>query len=551
MNEKGLYDTGRALLVLAEHVSRNCRKQDYEGVQYGMQGLIGQLGNWVQQVLEQGQEYGTSVYVPDQNSITATIAQLMEAQQAGDYVLLADYVELSLKPLLLQVQQSLREIYGNPGCLMSEKTCAGNLLQDTKLARELREVKAYSLEETNSGYATISLADEKGSYYLHSNINPVIEAEMLAEQYFQPEAERYIVIGCGLGYHVRALLDMGEYIQVDVYESDARMLKTMLGYWDFSGYFTAGRLRLHYDVDGSLLARDLAGQQSARIMVHAPSMRNISNPQVRQEVTQYYNKESGIRRMASLLESNFYQNHRNCRDNVDRLQEEIQGKTVVVVGAGPSFTRNAECLRHLPENTIVIAVTTIYRKLLSMGIRPDYVIHSDPQKKTLSHLEGISEQVPLLVLSTAYEGCARTYPGRSYVIYQKDYELAEEYARIHAYRTYETGGSVATVALDVAVQNGASKVILMGLDLAFTDGLAHAKGVSRQATGDLSQAVQVPGYNGGSVATSLLFSDFIKWFSDYARRHAEGNCKIINATEGGAAIPGILQMPLKDALNLS
>lgn len=550
MDEKDFYRESRRLLIISEHIICDCRRQDYEGVNFGMQSLCSQLESWTQQVLEYGKIYQNQIYFPDMDSITVTISQLMKAQQAGDYILMADYLELSFNPMLLQVQQNLRDLYGDLGCRqLSEENCARNLLQDKKLARELRNVKVYPLEETNTGFATIALTDERGSYYLHSNVNPILEAEQLVSQYYDPQYEQYMVIGCGLGFHIKKLLEMGEYIIVNVYESDARMIKTMLSYWDWSDYFAQGRIHILYDVDNTVLARDLASQTQAKVMIHAPSLRNIRNTKTQEELRQYYIKESGFRKMKQLLESNFYQNHRNCRDNVDSLRECIEGKTVVIVAAGPSFSRNAEYLKDLPEGTVIIAVTTIYRKLLSIGIRPDYVIHSDPQSKTFCHLEGIEEKIPLLTLSTAFEGCARKYPGRSYIIYQKGYKLAEEYAERHAYRTYETGGSVAMVALDIAVQNSASKVILVGLDLAFTDGLAHAKGVSIQQTGDLSQAVQVPGYNGGLVATSLIFSDFIKWFSNYAGNHANEKCKIINATEGGAAIPGIMQMPLREALS--
>jgi hypothetical protein len=274
----------------------------------------------------------------------------------------------------------------------------------------------------------------------------------------------------------------------------------------------------------------------------------MKQARVREQMWQYYHKESGIRKMSQLLDANFYQNCKNCVGTVDEVLSDIAGKTVVLVAAGPSFSKNVEELRNRSDSTVIIAVSTIYRKLLELDIRPDYVIHSDAQGKTYWHLRGIEETIPLLVLSTGYEGCARLYNGPSYIIYQNGYQLAEEAAERAGVRAYETGGSVATVALDVALQCGASKVILVGQDLAYTDGLAHAKGVSRQQVSDAEHTVKVAGYYGKTVETSLVLSDLLRWFETYVKERPAFAGKIINATEGGAKINGIRQLPLAQAL---
>ena len=335
-----------------------------------------------------------------------------------------------------------------------------------------------------------------------------------------------------------------------VYECDIRVIRTVISYQEWNNYFDSGRLILVYDPDLSKFVHAMNEVKGQGVMIHAPSIRNCHIEERQEALRLYFAKESGLRKCAPIMAANFYRNQKNCVGYVDEIKEVFEGKTVVIVAAGPSFSKNAEQLKHLPENTVIVAVTTIYKKLLEMGIRPDYVIHSDAQKKTYSHLVGIQENIPLLVLSTAYEGCARSYPGPAYLICQKDYDLAEEYAKSQEYHCYETGGSVATLALSLAVELHAKRVIFVGLDLAYTDGLAHAKGVSGQMPGDM-EAVKVPGYYGGMVSSSLIFADFIQWFSNYVKEMDTNQCEVINATEGGAKIEGMEQMPLSEALQLN
>lgn len=553
-----LYITNRRVFRFMELIVFDARRQDYEEVNVNLKNLIWFLDEWMKEVIRFGVVFAEEVSFPDINSISMMMNQLVGAQDQRDFVLLADYLELGLKPLLNQVFECLRNCYEDiffgpvnleeiPECLVAQR-------------RMLMEVETYPLEETESGFATLALQDDKGTYYLHSNGNPMMEARILAEQYYNPEQEQYLVYGVGLGYHINELLGLGDDIRVTVYECDIRMIRTVLSYQNFSyrGFFNrswkeqfaSGRLTLVYDPDLSKFVHAMNEVKGRGVMIHAPSIRNCHVAERQEALRLYFAKESGLRKCAPIMAANFYRNQKNCVGYVDDIKGEFEGKTVIVVAAGPSFSKNAEQLKHLPENTVIVAVTTIYKKLLEMGIHPDYVIHSDAQKKTYSHLVGIQEKIPLLVLSTAYEGCARSYSGPAYLICQKDYDQAEEYAKSHGYHCYETGGSVATLALSLAVELHAKRVIFVGLDLAYTDGLAHAKGVSGQIPGDM-EAVKVPGYYGGMVSSSLIFADFIRWFSNYVKEMDTSQCEVINATEGGAKIEGMEQMPLSKALQLN
>ncbi len=544
MDEYKLYSDGRDLIDIANVIIKNTRRMHLEDIHSGLKRLSRLYGPYAESVALIEAETREHGIFPDANCLALTISQILESEAAKDYIMVADYLELSFKPMILQIQDGLRAVFGNIGATYIKGVEAANLLASEVLARQLRDVKPYELEETSTGYATLALEDSIGRYYCHSNVDPVSEADELINDYYDPRYEEYILIGTGLGYLILSLFKRDAFSRLTVYESDKRMLKSMISYHDVSAFIKSGRLRIVLDDKLEHLAR-ACQSDTAKVIIHEPSIRNIRNDNMRTQLYRYFYKEMGIRRNLDVMQANFYQNYRNCKGNVDELRSRIEGRKVVVVAAGPSVSKHYEELKSLPEDVVIIAVSTIYRKLLSEGIRPDYVVHIDPQIKTFGHLKDIREDIPLLVLSTAFEGCARLYPGKSYIIYQEGYYLAEQEA-LKGYKLYETGGSVSCVALEVACKLGAGEVILIGLDLAYTDGLAHAKGVSKQKTVNLKDAYKVKGYYGGEVPSTLVFAGFIDWFSDYANRHKDYN--IVNATEGGADIPGIDKCSFKEAV---
>jgi len=113
------------------------------------------------------------------------------------------------------------------------------------------------------------------------------------------------------------------------------------------------------------------------------------------------------------------------------------------------------------------------------------------------------------------------------------------------------GGSVSTNAYDFAKRLGAYPIILAGQDLAFTKGLAHAKGSYldeqiHNKTNRISNAemfnrrqltflpkIFLPGINGKAIHTNQKMIIFIKWFE--SRKDPE----IINASRDGVLLNGI------------
>ncbi len=138
------------------------------------------------------------------------------------------------------------------------------------------------------------------------------------------------------------------------------------------------------------------------------------------------------------------------------------------------------------------------------------------------------------------------------------------------------GGSVATSALSLAMRWGCDPIAFVGLDLSFAggryyvptscdgearavvgaDGTVKVEGWSagftemKAAGGPAApreRAIELPGYYGGTVPSSFMFTMFHRWFVEQAARVA-GTVQLINCTEGGAYIEGMAHRPLAELL---
>jgi hypothetical protein len=168
-------------------------------------------------------------------------------------------------------------------------------------------------------------------------------------------------------------------------------------------------------------------------------------------------------------------------------------------------------------------------------------------------------KVPMLLLVTANYQFAKKYQGPIFMLYQKDFSLGEAYAaeqfqEIFATKQSQepmllsTGGSVSTTALDFVIQTGAERVVFLGLDLAFTNNLAHATDTSNMVATDPESLIEVPAFDGGTVLSDEKFNLYREFIQRRIQQPDANSVTFINATEGGSYIKGMKHLKLADVI---
>ena len=560
MTKQQIYYTNIQLQYIISKIINACRVQNYDVVVRSFTTLTGNLMPVLEAVFSDIAYYNQEIDIVNPNEISNALQDMLLAQENKDYVLLADLLELRLLPFLQSLQEVIRSYDGlgtdlnvwinNFSALEKRDINLWKQIQSYHEGYE-KETAAgtwqgrHHLEATNSGAFTMAGQDEKGSYYYHSNVNPETEAAAFADYYYDKESDSYVIWGLGLGYHIKEMFRLDDGIRIQVFENDLDVIYHCLMAVDLSNLIANKRFSLIYDPDFKKIIPVL-DNITENFIVHNPSLRHIKDARIREQMEMFFIRDSGKRNAAILFGNNSRENFKHYDGYIDELKPEFEGKDVIIVAAGPSLDKNVELLRDKKPGIIILAVETVFRKLLKLGIDVDYMIVTDANSRIYSHLAGLEEeQIPMLYLATAYKEYSMNYCGKKYLICQNGYDRAQELAMQKGWHLYETGGSVSTTALDVCIYLGCKSIAFIGLDLAYTDNLAHATDTSRRAVSETEEMKQVPAIGGGTVPVSRLFTIYNRWIASRVKK-ADVTMPVIDATEGGAIVPGLTVMALKE-----
>jgi hypothetical protein len=231
------------------------------------------------------------------------------------------------------------------------------------------------------------------------------------------------------------------------------------------------------------------------------------------------------------------------------MEGKYKGKTVLIVNAGPSLDTLHETIRKLRNRVVIMAVDTAVRNLVLAGIEPDIIVSLDSQLHNYQDLYGTKTGKACLVMEvTASHKIPDVFEGPIFLFYTKkvlpgpqgDRDIIEPHYRLFTEKFrntsgIQTGGSVSATALDLALLCGFSRIVMVSLDLAFTDQRLYCRStyvdsLRLKATyrfspydtaigryvvfqGDRS----VEGGDGRSVRTNAVMEGYRRWFSEAAK----------------------------------
>lgn len=410
----------------------------------------------------------------------------------------------------------------------------------------------YEIIKTRTNQFTLKINQNNKSYFLHSRYNPIREAKNIAEENYNESVKNYIIFGLGFGYHVEQLMLMARNANFLIIETNKEVFKLALEYVDLSNIISSQRVNLYVTDDIvkiSEVLKDIFSLSDIKIVLHNTSMKVIPDNlvDIKYLLEEYRMKEFSFDKFAPLLEENFKSNIYNYDENVDILFNKFKDIPLYIVSAGPSLDKNIKELKKAKGKGIILSVGRAVRSLLEENIKPDLIIITDPANYLYNmQLKGLDINVPIIVLSTCDRNVMLKYKGKKLIAFQKGYPLAEKYAKNNNHKLIETGGSVATTALDVAIKMGCNPIIFVGQDLAFTDNRTHSKYTFSKDITIHDNLRKIEDVYGNTVYTPKNLYSYLRWIQNRIKR--EKNITFIDATEGGARIAGTKILTLKETI---
>lgn len=418
----------------------------------------------------------------------------------NDLVMRGDVIEKQILPLLGE----------------KIRLCGGDICVEN-------EEGDFLFESSVSGFLT--LKDLKHNKYIHSASDPMWEARKLAEYIFTPEKKEYSIRGLGLGYLIYQLYVISAgTVRIHVFEKDARMVE-YAGSYGVLDWIPKEKLELVLDESPDAFLKSTA-KEDIGYYVFLPEIYS-ETAETRRRLEDVYMQFATPKKLHWDSELNYWNNKRSdCHPVSDLRRLFIRGDAgsrrngsegegfgkseFIIVAAGPSLDDNLEFLRQNQGKKTMIAVGTVFRKLLENGIVPDIVTVLDPQARTYKQIEGLEDQnVPMLLGVTAYWGFAANYQGDKYLVPLPGVHEEKENEEVWA-----IGGTVTHLATEAAIRFGAESIYLVGVDLAYPNGVSHAEGTMDRTVKGTEDMLPVEGVGGSTVYADSMFIAYRQWLED-------------------------------------
>ncbi len=255
----------------------------------------------------------------------------------------------------------------------------------------------FTTEKTRSGELTLLVKNR----YIHSKYNPQSEAEsFLEKQIFKRDPHLIIVIGSGLGYLKKAILDKYKNIKVFSIFLDK-------GIYNFSRnndncwIYKGDNLK---DMLTNFIPDFLLPETSVIKWIPCTQLFPERTEEVEKIVYQFF-----LERKGSIFTTlhfgrkwirNFILNYgkQNTFLKVSKIN-----LPVIIAASGPSLSKSIKLLKYFRNKYLLAALPSSLAILNSNNIIPDLVFNSDPGFWAREHFKYLSKDVPVVMpLSAAF-----------------------------------------------------------------------------------------------------------------------------------------------------
>jgi 6-hydroxymethylpterin diphosphokinase MptE-like protein len=452
------------------------------------------------------------------------------------------------------------------------------LVPDARLREALRWCRP--------GEAAVELADgtpvlRAGGVAMHGR-DPVAEAETFAARAELAGVDHVLLFGIGGGHAVEALRRRTE-ADILVFEPDPELLRLCLA----ARPLHVGRARVLRDAVAVREALRAVTRRGQRVLLlgwppavrrYGEAFRNVAEYVREATVASVVARNTWDLRMSGWIE-NVLENLPTAlgHPRIGAVRGALRGAPAFLLAAGPSLETNIGCLGRLAGRGVILTVNTAVPALDRHGVHPDLVACVESIDVS-SHLRG----------SPGFRGArfAVALPSNPAHLVLDPRGLLPFSDRVGYYSGWleeigaatalDSGCCAAHAAFSTALLLGCDPIVLVGQDAALTGGRFYAPstrfGAMRLATvkdgrasveGDEAKvrlggpvpyraghpvAVrEVAAWGGEGTVLSTEPLDYVRnWYEEVVRDLPA--TRVLNATEGGARIPGIPEVRLADVL---
>ncbi|MFH0702963.1 MAG: 6-hydroxymethylpterin diphosphokinase MptE-like protein [bacterium] len=469
-----------------------------------------------------------------------------------------------------------------------------------KLAEKIAKNDKFDCEfeflEAKSGDVILSY----NNILLHDSIDPQEEAFRIFNNLSNnTKSTINILFGLGLGYLFKrfSLSCKGKIV---IYEPNLDILRITLEIIDFSKELNKDTVVLVDSIEDIEKSFERLYFDGAEVTLSFLDSYTKLYPDAIQDLV------NDIGFIKGLYSSNYSNLFRKCSEwtiaginnipemignqELESLRQKFVNKPAVIISAGPSLDKNIDILYEYQDKVLTFCVGTALKTAVKHKIKPDFLAIVEYHDCS-AQISGIDVSKMNLILHPMTFKSFHDLPAKHKFNYYPNNDFTTKWLAKFldiSLDDYLNKGTVSLCALFSAKILGCNPIILIGQDLAYSEGRCYSqdspyhnlKCKKNQETGkmevgpdDLESYIKtmnhdeelaklltesrfkditenlyfVKGQNGKMLPTEPGYATFIRYFENAATEFGD-KIKFINSTEGGAYIEGFEHIPLKQVL---
>ena len=448
-------------------------------------------------------------------------------------------------------------------------------LVDSEILHNPDDTYPFFYETVKDNISIIRLKPDGTKKYLTSRKNPRREANRFVESLDISENGKYILFGCGTGMVLESILErLAKNGKLIVCEPHVQLFKIFISISDRGNLFTDSRLVFIIQKDyqsfiDSLKSKLDNDEDSTEYkFIPYPVMLEGLPDDWREfavSIEGYLLQKQSQTYFSSLLHQNIQQNI----VNIDRAQNSgwlyklFNKRPVIVVGAGASLDKILMDRHVINKNAFILSTGTAMMTLINCGIVPDGVILTDPQIVVIKQIVPYYRyKIPLFALPGVHPEIFNEYSGKYSFCLVKNDPLPDEWEEAKKrFINIETGGSVVTAAISLAVLMNSTSIALLGCDFSYPFKKTHAtntfhfrsllNAINKFSNHEMlninpedNDIVYVDGVEGDRLLSRKNLRLYHQWTEKFIKQHPD--VKFYQISEYGALIKGADIVSLKD-----
>lgn len=435
-----------------------------------------------------------------------------------------------------------------------------------KLNSKINCIQNILLAKSDEVIVNMAIRINDKDYLICDHENPIEEAYSWIDNYINITNNVDIIFGLGFGYHIDVIINSFKGKKIIIVEPSLEIFYQLIKIRNYENIFKNTKIFLEEPIENFLVELNtlfwntkISDLQCEPFYVYAEMFYEIWDDLRTKFIRFSEDFTSDVitrKHFAKKWAKNYITNLRKISfaSDASSLISQFVGIPGILISAGPSLYKNIDLIKNLNNKCVIMAAGTAVLKCIQKEVIPHFMVGIDANPSEANIHKKVDEDIFFIYSNQVAIGSIENFKGNKFLMnYSEDYytKMFLEKNSIKS-EIYLSGPSVANTCIDILYKMGCNPIVLVGQDLAFTDGIKYAGGKkwvdsNSEKIEDNDYILRKDIFN-KDIYTNPQFINMKNWFDNYFDRFCEKRI-FLNSTEGGLGFNSIPNVDLKDVID--